>query len=453
MTNQLAAWGRRIVPMASGSFVDGTRGGDDDGPIKVQTTLWDAVDFASAVSQEGYTVGDESLMYDALTINFILQRKSGFSVRRDVAYAVLFVFMSYVGFFVDSKAAPARAALAVIPVLTMLNHLNSVERSLPPLSSSTWLTSFLMLSLVYTAIAVLELAVISATLGIERRRAGRMATFEKLAKRMQDVSNPLNDRERKLFQTFFKTIDSGGLLCDSDGTISVTELKAGLRHFNIYYSLEQCSDVIELVRSQHASVSGLRRPSLSGGAQEDFDVPPAPAAQPRVARAPWESPPAPSAPAAPPSPGDTEFALVAAAPHHAHTLVAAAGASATAVGAAAQSHQQSQRKSLASSGAATMCPVFPRALGCFGSSMPRPESSQETPLSIRQQAHQPQLHVDPGLQKQQVPRDVGPSSCAHQSSSGHSISNLEFRTLLIMFENGSIHPTPPCVTKLRGQKG
>ncbi|CAK0803511.1 unnamed protein product, partial [Prorocentrum cordatum] len=248
------------------TFVD--RHGDADGPV--QNTLWTVADSFAAIAKEGYNFGSDAREYDVLTISFILQRRSAFYLRRDVAYAVLFVCMSYVGFFIDAESAPARAALATIPVLTMLSHLNSVEQTLPPLSERTWLHAILMLSLVYTGLAVVELAVVSATLSLERRRARRRATFEKLAKRMHDDDNPLNEREHKMFLTFFKTFDSAGI---PDGTVSIKELRAGLRYFNVYYSLEQCEEVIALVRKKHVPAPSPRHKSLSGGERQDFDAP------------------------------------------------------------------------------------------------------------------------------------------------------------------------------------
>lgn len=98
-----------------------------------------------------------------------------------VVTGVLFILVTYSGLFIDRKVAPARVAMAVIPVLIMLNLETSVRDSLPPLNTSTWLTGIIFLMKAFCLSAVFEYGVVSYLLQQETVHAEKFLAFKQLA--------------------------------------------------------------------------------------------------------------------------------------------------------------------------------------------------------------------------------------------------------------------------------
>jgi len=75
--------------------------------------------------------------------------------------AVILVTLSYLGFFINPAATPARVALGIIAILAVISNYNALMRSLPPGAGSTWLTSFLYESLLFNCCAFVEQAFVN----------------------------------------------------------------------------------------------------------------------------------------------------------------------------------------------------------------------------------------------------------------------------------------------------
>jgi hypothetical protein len=241
-----------------------------------------------------YGTGDNAYYWHSMTLDIVLERFSGYYMMNDVFYAVLFVAMSWSGFFVNRKHAPARVALSLLPVLTMLNHIRGIQQNLPRSGEVTWLNSFLVASLVYTILAVFEYGLVSYQMGLEDKRAQRLIVLRDLSKhldlayaqqsvrlspsprskgrpsdmvsgKIEDVDNIPSAEEAEEGKApshaghpFDHDLDETDLLpmqkrmvedsmklfdTQADGQITRKEFRHGLRHFDIYYTAEQVSEI------------------------------------------------------------------------------------------------------------------------------------------------------------------------------------------------------------------
>jgi len=218
-----------------------------------------------------YGTGENAMQWHSLKLDVILERSAGYHIMNDVLYGVLFVAMSWTGFFVARTNAPARVALSLLPVLTMLNHIRGVQSQLPRISEMTWLSAFLLMSLIYNVVAVLEYGLVSYLLSKEEGRAERLRVLRALSAHLGDaydaeltgrsrtphhadeeeakvevcrtmsglsLSNTnLLPMQKRMVESAIKMFDDG------DGEVSRAEMRRGLRRFNIYYTAEQVTEI------------------------------------------------------------------------------------------------------------------------------------------------------------------------------------------------------------------
>jgi hypothetical protein len=247
-----------------------------------------------------YGTGDNVLRWHSMNIGVTIERSSGYHIMNDVLYGVLFVFMSWTGFFVNRSNAPARVAMSLLPVLTMLNHITGIQQQLPRISDLTWLSLFLLVSLVFNVIAVLEYGLVSWLLSVEDRRAERLRTLRVLSTHLGEayVTQQLTRKSTRMLTTASDASlpgpqDDGddseqcraelGRAFSSDSIIDVSVLlpvqramvedslkvfdpqltgfvtaknmRSGLRQFNIYYSAEQISEIFrKMGQKEHESM-------------------------------------------------------------------------------------------------------------------------------------------------------------------------------------------------------
>jgi hypothetical protein len=230
-----------------------------------------------------YGTGSTVRYWHAMKLDVAIKRSSGYHIMNDVIYGILFVAMSWTGFFVNRTNAPARVTISLLPVLTMLNHIKGIQTELPRISEMTWLSTFLLVSLMYNIAAVLEYGIVSFLMSREDRRTGRLRVLRALSEQLGemyaeqltmrtmslrsvrsvsrtvcvdedeedtppvlemsstlsglDVSNLLPMQQR-MVQDSMKLFDPKG-----DGFVTRARLRGGLRHFNIYHTVEQVTEI------------------------------------------------------------------------------------------------------------------------------------------------------------------------------------------------------------------
>ena len=72
--------------------------------------------------------------FSCIGIKLIFGRKIGYYILQTYIPSILMVIMSWVSFWIEIKGSPARVALGVTTVLTMITTTNGARQNLPPVS-------------------------------------------------------------------------------------------------------------------------------------------------------------------------------------------------------------------------------------------------------------------------------------------------------------------------------
>mmetsp|Transcript_75970 Transcript_75970/g.246033 ORF Transcript_75970/g.246033 Transcript_75970/m.246033 type:complete len:488 (-) Transcript_75970:81-1544(-) len=112
--------------------------------------------------------------WDYLHLDFSFKRKAKFFVQQFLIPDLLFLGVSYTGFYIDPEISPARAMVAIIPLLIMLTLLNNLFDILPKTPDRMWLTDYLRISLFYSAFTAVEFAFVQLLLNREHKRAANL---------------------------------------------------------------------------------------------------------------------------------------------------------------------------------------------------------------------------------------------------------------------------------------
>eukprot|EP00812_Abedinium_dasypus_P015707 NODE_935_length_1306_cov_312.880096.p1 GENE.NODE_935_length_1306_cov_312.880096~~NODE_935_length_1306_cov_312.880096.p1 ORF type:complete len:384 (-),score=104.94 NODE_935_length_1306_cov_312.880096:137-1288(-) len=131
-----------------------------------------------------FGTGSNLQIWDTQDFTLWVHRESPYNFRKDFLNSVLIVLMSWSGFFILRTASPARVTLAVIPVLTMLNHLNSVAKLTPPIPYFTFLDVFLLICLTFCFLCVVEYGFLHHLLRREAACERRLAILRTVAKEL-----------------------------------------------------------------------------------------------------------------------------------------------------------------------------------------------------------------------------------------------------------------------------
>ncbi|XP_045204370.2 glycine receptor subunit alpha-2-like [Mercenaria mercenaria] len=136
-------------------------------------------DYSSPYSQTG--------TFSTLKAELQLTRKVGFYFLQVFIPGVLLVVLSWVSFWVDPNAVPARVSLGVTCVLTMTTQSSGIRQSLPPVSYVKAIDVWMFVCLLFVFAALLEFAYVNVLLR-KKSQEKKRETYE-----MTDV----NDREDK----------------------------------------------------------------------------------------------------------------------------------------------------------------------------------------------------------------------------------------------------------------
>ncbi|KAG7258162.1 hypothetical protein CRUP_031587 [Coryphaenoides rupestris] len=103
----------------------------------------------------------ESCWYNRLYINFTLRRHIFFFLLQTYFPATLMVMLSWVSFWIDRRAVPARVPLGITTVLTMSTIITGVNASMPKVSYIKAVDVYLWVSFVFVFLSVLEYAAVN----------------------------------------------------------------------------------------------------------------------------------------------------------------------------------------------------------------------------------------------------------------------------------------------------
>ncbi|XP_018584511.1 gamma-aminobutyric acid receptor subunit rho-2-like isoform X1 [Scleropages formosus] len=108
--------------------------------------------------------------YNRLYINFTLRRHIFFFLLQTYFPATLMVMLSWVSFWIDRRAVPARVSLGITTVLTMSTIITGVNASMPRVSYIKAVDIYLWVSFVFVFLSVLEYAAVNYLTTVQERR-------------------------------------------------------------------------------------------------------------------------------------------------------------------------------------------------------------------------------------------------------------------------------------------
>ncbi|XP_067651050.1 glycine receptor subunit alpha-2-like isoform X2 [Haliotis asinina] len=114
--------------------------------------------------------------FSCITAEFHLTRLFGYYIAQVYLPSVLIVMLSWVSFWIDIDAIPARVSLGLLTVLTMTTQSTGARNSLPRVSYVKAIDVWMAMCLGFVFAALLEFAYVNVQNRVERRR--RMSVME-----------------------------------------------------------------------------------------------------------------------------------------------------------------------------------------------------------------------------------------------------------------------------------
>ncbi|XP_062335166.1 gamma-aminobutyric acid receptor subunit rho-3 isoform X1 [Osmerus eperlanus] len=108
--------------------------------------------------------------YNRLYINFILRRHIFFFMLQTYFPTMLMVVLSWVSFWIDRRAVPARVSLGITTVLTMSTIITGVSSSMPQVSYVKAVDIYLWTSFLFVFLSVIEYAAVNYCTTVEEMR-------------------------------------------------------------------------------------------------------------------------------------------------------------------------------------------------------------------------------------------------------------------------------------------
>lgn len=108
--------------------------------------------------------------YTCIRGDFQLSRNYGYYIAQVYVPSVLIVILSWMSFWLDIDATPARISLGLLTVLTMTTQSSGARASLPRVSYVKAIDVWMAMCLVFVFAALLEFAYVNVMARVERRR-------------------------------------------------------------------------------------------------------------------------------------------------------------------------------------------------------------------------------------------------------------------------------------------
>lgn len=113
------------------------------------------------VTLEDFTENYETGRWAILKVELSLKRKIGFYFLQVFIPSIFLVVLSWLSFWVDASAVPARVSLGVTCVLTMTTQSSGIRQTLPPVSYAKAIDVWMFVCLLFVFAALLEFAYVN----------------------------------------------------------------------------------------------------------------------------------------------------------------------------------------------------------------------------------------------------------------------------------------------------
>ena len=128
----------------------------------------------------------EDYKFSEVNLNVHVSRKPRYYILYAMMPAMLLLVIEYVSFWVDREAAPARATMTVVPVLTLRLLLNSIFARVETVSYTIYIAEFLNIAMGIAILCTVEYGVVHIFLYNEAEATRRRAAHRKLGTRLND---------------------------------------------------------------------------------------------------------------------------------------------------------------------------------------------------------------------------------------------------------------------------
>ncbi|XP_064637336.1 glycine receptor subunit alpha-2-like isoform X2 [Lineus longissimus] len=142
----------------------------NDTPLQMQTGMelpqFTLVDHKQSECKGEYITGN----FTCLKASFYLERKYGYYVVQTYLPSLLIVCVSWVSFWINIDAVPARISLGVLTVLTMTTQSIGLWMTLPQVSYIKAIDAWMAICVVFVFCAMVEFAIVNTMARVEIRR-------------------------------------------------------------------------------------------------------------------------------------------------------------------------------------------------------------------------------------------------------------------------------------------
>ena len=146
--------------------------------------------------------------------------------------AIIMVIVSYLGFYIDPAATPARVSLGLITLLIQMTSSINLSTKLPPSNSPSWLARFVLASFNFSFVALIEQVLVSFGGSVKKWLDTEHAELE----RLHSWTEALIKQKSNLL---------GQLDDDCDGRVSKREFRRGIRRLGINAKIIEMNRVFD----------------------------------------------------------------------------------------------------------------------------------------------------------------------------------------------------------------
>lgn len=120
------------------------------------------------------------ISYTCLKMDITLERNYGYHIIQIYIPSFLIVFLSWVSFWLNVDAIPARISLGLLTVLTMTTQSSGARASLPKVSYVKAIDVWMAMCLLFVFGALIEFAYVNVLARVERRRQASMSDIRNM---------------------------------------------------------------------------------------------------------------------------------------------------------------------------------------------------------------------------------------------------------------------------------
>lgn len=135
-----------------------------------------------------------------------LERKIGYYILQVIIPSILLVVLSWISFWIDPQAVPARVSLSVTCILTMTTQSSGVRQTLPPVSYVKAIDVWMLVCLVFVFAALLEFAYVNVLTRKLKRDCSSKSSGSKTTPKTKDTNfdnGKDNNEKAHLMETSF----------------------------------------------------------------------------------------------------------------------------------------------------------------------------------------------------------------------------------------------------------